>query len=214
MVDTTLVQKWETPLHLQWADLNVEAAIDSVNYSSGNALGFIYLRGLANDAAFTQAVASVLGGNIPTQPKQTVYTKQAAILWLSPDEWLLVCSYAEKNDLLNQLQTALQGVYAQVVDNSGGFMLMRIHGNNATTILRHISPYNIESLQTGQCVQTVAKKTTVVMVKVAENDYAFIFRRSFADYLWRILQKTAKPDGYALQKEWQFEDADWQRYTA
>ena len=93
-------------------------------------------------------------------------------------------------------------------------MLMRIHGNNATTILRHISPYNIESLQTGQCVQTVAKKTTVVMVKVAENDYAFIFRRSFADYLWRILQKTAKPYGYALQKEWQFEDADWQRYTA
>ena len=52
------------------------------------------------------------------------------------------------------------------------------------------------------------------MVKVAENDYAFIFRRSFADYLWRILQKTAKPYGYALQKEWQFEDADWQRYTA
>lgn len=214
MVDTTLVQKWETPLHLQWADLNVEAAIDSVNYSSGNALGFIYLRGLANDAAFTQAVASVLGGNIPTQPKQTVYTKQAAILWLSPDEWLLVCSYAEKNDLLNQLQTALQDVYAQVVDNSGGFMLMRIHGNDATTILRHISPYNFEALQTGQCVQTVAKKTTVVVVKVAENDYAFIFRRSFADYLWRILQKTAKPYGYALQKEWQFKDADWQRYTA
>ena len=214
MVDTTLVQKWETPLHLQWAELNEQAAIDSVNYSSGSALGFIYLRGIAGDTAFSKAVASVLGSDIPTQPKQTVYTKTAAVLWLSPDEWLLVCSYAEKNNLLQQLQTALKGVYAQVVDNSGGFMLMRIHGNDATTILRHISPYNFESLQTGQCVQTIAKKTTVVVVKVAENDYAFIFRRSFADYLWRILQKTAKPYGYALQKKWQFSETDWQRYTA
>ena len=214
MVDTTMLEKWETPLHAQWADLNVQAVIDSLNYSSGGALGFIYLRGVAGDAAFTQEVAAVLGGNIPTQPKQTAYTQQAAILWLSPDEWLLVCSYAEKNTLLHKLQDALKGVYAQVVDNSGGFMLMRINGTEATTVLRHISPYNFEALQTGQCVQTVAKKTTVVVVKVAENDCAFIFRRSFADYLWRILQKTAKPYSYALQKEWQFEDADWQRYTA
>ncbi len=214
MVDTTMLEKWETPLHAQWADLNVQAVIDSLNYSSGGALGFIYLRGVAGDAAFTQEVAAVLGGNIPTQPKQTAYTQQAAILWLSPDEWLLVCSYAEKNTLLHKLQDALKGVYAQVVDNSGGFMLMRINGTEATTVLRHISPYNFEALQTGQCVQTVAKKTTVVVVKVSENDYAFIFRRSFADYLWRILQKTAKPYGYAVQKQWQFGEANWQRYTA
>lgn len=214
MLNTSLTQLWETPLHTQWADLGNDAAVSSVNYGSGGALGFVHLRGLSSDAAFTQAITTVLGASVPTQPKQTVYTEQAVVLWLSPDEWLLVCAYQHKNQLLSSLQDALKGVYAQVVDNSGGFMLLRIQGDDASTVLRHISPYNVMALQTGECVQTIAKKTTVVIAKVDDNDYAVVFRRSFADYLWRILQKTAKPYGYAVQKSWQFKQADWARYTA
>lgn len=213
MLNPEIVKKWEMPLFEQWSGVRESVPTDSLNYSSGGALGFIHLRGLAHDEAFSRAVTEVLGQNVPTQPKQTVYTRRAAMLWLSPDEWLLVCAYAEKAELLQNLQTALSGVYAQVVDNSCGFMLMRIHGQNAETVLRHISPYDVESMQAGQCVQTVTKKATSTIVKVAENDYALIFRRSFADYLWRVLQKTAKPYGYALQKSWQFDQPDWQRYT-
>lgn len=213
MLDTSLIQHWEMPLHQQWAALHDEKIIDSINYSSGKALGFIHLRGHTSDAAFNGAIESVLGVSVPNAPKQTVYSDKAALLWLSPDEWLLVCAYESKFKLVLDLQDALKDVHAQVVDNSGGFMLMRVHGKEAATVLRHISPYNVLALQDGQCVSTVAKKVTVVMVKVSENDYAFIFRRSFADYLWRVLQKTAKPYGYAVQKSWQFTQPDWQRYT-
>lgn len=214
MLNPEIMQKWEMPLFEQWSNLHENAPIAGLNYSTGGALGFIHLRGLAHDEAFIRGVTEALGQSVPTQPKATVYAERAAILWLSPDEWLIVCAYADKAALLQSLQAALKGVYAQVVDNSGGFMMMRINGQFAETVLRHISPYHFQALHAGECVQTVTKKATSTIVKVAEGDYALIFRRSFADYLWRVLQKTAKPYGYALQKSWRFEQPDWQRYTA
>lgn len=214
MLNHNLTEHWEMPLHQQWQALPVSEANDSLNYSSGNALGFIHLRGLPDDNAFRLAVRAVLGADVPTTPKQLVYGGQAAVMWLSPDEWLVLCPYAAKAALLADLQAALAGIFAQVVDNSGGFMMLRIHGRHAETVLRHLTPYDVASLEAGQCVQTVMKKTTVVINKVADNDFALVFRRSFADYLWRVLQKTARPYGYALQKNWQFDHPDWQRYTA
>ena len=112
------------------------------------------------------------------------------------------------------LQAACQGVFAQVVDNSGGLMLLQIQGTAASTFLRHLSPYHVGSLQAGQVVSTVLKKTTVVLHKLADDDYVLLFRRSFADYLWRIFDKTSKPYGYGLSKHWQFTQPDWQRYSA
>lgn len=209
-----IVEKWEMPLFQQWSALASEAEHAKLNYSSGNALGFIHLRGLPEDAAFKEAVHNVVGGDLPTEPKGCTLAEKGAIMWLSPDEWLILCSYSIKADLLANLQNALSNVFAQVVDNSGGFMMLRIHGSEAETALRHLSPYNVESLQVGQCAQTFMKKTTVIINKVGENDFALVFRRSFADYLWRVLQKTARPYGHALQKQWQFTQTDWQRYTA
>lgn len=214
MLNTNLIEKWEMPLFQQWSSLVSEAEHPKLNYSSGNALGFIHLRGLANDQAFLQAVRATVGGDLPTEPKGCTLAEKGAIMWLSPDEWLILCSYANKHSLLTELQTALSSVFAQVVDNSGGFMMLRLHGSEAETALRHLTPYNVQSIAVGQCVQTFMKKTTVIINKVGENDFAVVFRRSFADYLWRVLQKTARPYGYALQKQWQFSQSDWQRYTA
>ncbi len=214
MLNPTLLEQWQTPLHAQWQHEAVAAPIASLNYSCGGALGVLQLRGLVSDPAFMAAITSVFGVSLPTQPKQAVYAKQAALLWVSPDEWLLVCPHREKDALLQGLQTALVGVYAQILDNSGGFTLMGIDGSYASTVLRHLTPYDVLSLSVGECVQTFAHKNTFMITKVADNEYAVLFRRSFADYIWRLLQKTARPYGYAVQKDWHLSQSDWQRYTA
>lgn len=213
MLNPTLLEKWQSPLHIQWQQEQEGAAIANLNYSSGGALGVLQLRGLTSDAAFMQGIASVLGTALPTQAKQAVYAEQAAILWVSPDEWLLVCAYQDKNDLLQRFQAALGGVYAQALDNSGGYSMLVIDGEYATTVLRHLSPYDILSLQIGECVQTFVHKNAFMITKVADDEYAVVFRRSFADYIWRLLQKTAQPYGYAVQKKWRLSQPDWQRYT-
>ncbi len=209
----SLIEKWQTPLHYQWKNLADQAKIGALNYSSGGALGFINLRGNIDDSDFTNAISEVLNCELPTEPKATTYAQRAAILWQSPDEWMLVCHYQTKSDLLEKLQQALKGVHAQVVDNSGGFMMMRIHGQEASTVLRHLSPYPILNLKNEECVQTIGKKTPFLICKIDNGDYALIFRRSFAEYLWKILEKTARPYGFALQKQWGFSQEDWKRYT-
>ena len=210
----TYRQHWQHPLHVQWQDLIAQNEHENVNYSAGQAVGFLQLRGKLDNQDFVTAIEKVLGVALPAKSKGSVYAEQAAILWLSPDEWLLVCAIEHKAVLFQALQDALKGIFAQVVDNTGGMMLMRVHGQEASTVLRHLSPYNVLSLQEGQCAHTVLKRSSTIMLKVAENDYAIIFRRSFADYIWRILQKTAKPYGHAIQKSWRFADDNWQRYTA
>ena len=214
MLNSTTQAYWHTPLHYQWAAVPEQTGHAALQLSSGGAVGILNLRGLLGDATFVAAIDSALGVALPTTPKQSVYAQDAAIFWLSPDEWLLVCAYAKKNEVLARLQAACKGVFAQVVDNSGGFMAMQIQGSEAKTFLRHLSPYNVSALEDSQVVSTVLKKTTVVIHKVGANDYVLLFRRSFADYLWRIFEKTAKPYGMGVSQNWHCRQADWQRYTA
>ncbi len=209
----TSIEKWQSPLHYQWLAITEGKTSSTLNYSSGNALGFINLRGLLSDEAFVHAIATILDVELPNKPKQMVYADKAAILWQSPDEWLLICHYDIKDALLSALQAALSGVFSQVVDNSGGLMLMRIHGTDASLVLRHLTPYPIGHLVDGQCVQTIGKKTPFLIAQVALDDYALIFRRSFADYIWKVLEKTAKPYQHAVQKKWGFQNENWLRYT-
>ncbi len=213
MLNSSIIKQWQMPLHAQWQSLPEQAANTRLNYSSGGALGFINLRGLVDDPAFVEAVASVLACALPTEPKGMVYAQEAAVCWQSPDEWTLICAYGVKDRLLSQLQLALKGVHAQVVDNSGGLMMLRIHGSDAATVLRHLSPYPILNIQKGRCVQTIGKKTPFLICCIDQGDYALIFRRSFAEYLWKILDKTARPYGFSLQKKWAIEEENWQRYT-
>lgn len=156
-------------------------------------MGYIVLRGKADDTAFMQGVAGVLGQALPTQPMTVLSTSAGAVLWVSPDEWLLVCKRSTRNALLIALTSALQDVFAQVVDNSGGLTALRITGPDHMLLLRQLGPYDYESLAVGRCASTVASKTGFTVVRTDTAGVVLVFRRSFADYTWRLLERTAKP---------------------
>lgn len=156
-------------------------------------MGYIVLRGKADDTAFMQGVAGVLGQALPTQPMTVLSTSAGAVLWVSPDEWLLVCKRSTRNTLLIALTNALQDVFAQVVDNSGGLTALRITGPDHMLLLRQLGPYDYESLAVGRCASTVASKTGFTVVRTDTAGVVLVFRRSFADYTWRLLERTAKP---------------------
>ena len=90
MLNSTTQAYWHTPLHYQWAAVPEQTGHAALQLSSGGAVGIINLRGLLGDAAFVAAIDSALGVALPTAPKQSVYAQDAAVFWLSPDEWLLV----------------------------------------------------------------------------------------------------------------------------
>lgn len=185
----------QSPLHAFGLDAQAvpPSALNRVVFSELPHLGYIVLRGKADDSAFMQGVASVLGHSLPVQPRQVLHAAEGAVLWLSPDEWLLVCPRSQRDTMLAALTAALKGLFAQVVDNSGGFTTLRIAGPEHLALLRQLGPYDFESQAVGTVASTVMSKTSVTVVRTDATGVLLVFRRSFADYLWRLIERTAKP---------------------
>jgi sarcosine oxidase subunit gamma len=159
-------------------------------------LAYIVLRGRADDPAFMDAVATVLGQQLPTTPMSLLSTAAGVVLWVSPDEWLLVARRAARDTLIASLTAALTEIFAQVVDNSGAYTALRLAGPGHLQLLRQLGPYNFEGLAVGRCAATVASKTGFTVARTDTAGVVLLFRRSFADYTWRLLERTARP--YAM----------------
>jgi sarcosine oxidase subunit gamma len=161
-------------------------------------LGYLVLRGRADDAAFMSGVAAVLGAPLPTQPRAVLRCAAGVVLWQSPDEWWLLCARSQRDRLVAALEEALQGCFAQVADNSGGFTALRVSGAQHLRLLQHLSPYDFERLGVGQCVSTVMSKASFTVLRSDAQGVALVFRRSFADYIWRLVERNARPYGLQL----------------
>lgn len=161
-------------------------------------LGYIIVRGDANDAAFNSAIQSVLGITLPAAPGSFVPFPQGVALWQTPDEWLLLCAGPARAAYLGELEEALSALHAQVVDNSGGLTTVYLSGANQVELLRHVSVYDFETLTSGRVVSTVCSRANIVAFRHDGHGIFVIFRRSFSDYLWRLLEKAARPYGLGI----------------
>ncbi len=160
-------------------------------------LGYISLRCDSRDETFVSAASNALGLRLPVEPCTLAATEDVKVLWLSPDEWMIVSAPGRRATLLTDLRQALAGVRSQVVDNSGGYTKIFLGGANALDVLRHVSVYDFESLQPGRVVGTTFGKSSVYAFRQA-NGYRLIVRRSFADYIWRYLVRAATPYGLGI----------------
>lgn len=161
-------------------------------------LGCLVLRGRADDNAFHAAVQSVLGAALPRQPSTFVAAAHSVALWISPDEWWLLLPRERRDTTLAALHSATTGLFAQVLDNSGSLACLHLAGPQHVTLLRHLSPYDFESLGIGGCVSTVLPKAGVTVLRGDDDGVLLLFRRSFADWIWRLLERSALTYGLAL----------------
>jgi len=160
-------------------------------------LGYISLRGNVQDSLFINAVNSALGIKLPTQPCSIIDSSFGSILWLSTDEWLLICPREQRATLQKLLETALEGIHSQVLDNSGGFTSVILQGKNASDVLHHCTVYDLSVLEAGKVVGTTFGKVSLFLQQ-DKNGYRLVFRRSFADYIWRYLERSALPYGFGI----------------
>lgn len=172
-----------------------EAGLEAAEYPN---LGYVVIRGRADDADFLAATAAVLGASLPTLPRSMLRCAAGVVLWQSPDEWWLVCERARRDLLVRSLEEALKGLFAQAVDNSGGLTAVHVSGPAHMRLLNHLGPYDFERLPVGSCVSTVISKASFTVLRTSTMGVTLVFRRSFADYIWQLVQRTARPYGMQL----------------
>ena len=157
-------------------------------------LGFLNLRGKANNTGIQAACLKVLSCELPVEANTMIESGDNRIYWLGPDEWLIVTPTGQQAKLANDLRAALKGVFSSVVDNSSGLTMLEISGDNAASLLASDCPLDLHPrvFKPGQCAQTRLAKAGMTIAPMRDGSgFEVIIRRSFADYIGLWLQDAA-----------------------
>ena len=181
----------QSPL-VEIAAANTIVDLASINITEKPYYSHYILRGLTDDAAFTDAVKTILGLDLPVQANTMVESQGLQVCWMSPDQWLLVTNNPGYSDKLSMLSGALQDVYASINDVSSGQTIVNISGEKALEVLNKGTTLDVHPavFMVGQCAQVVFAKMNVLIFPVCLDErfeYDLIVRRSFADFLGRWL---------------------------
>ena len=183
----------QTPMH------HVSDAIDAqppstkestVTLAEMELTGLLVLRATASRDALSEALKKVAGIDLP----DTLLSSESGAYcarWMTPDEWLLSCPNIESFELEQSLRSALDGHIA-VVNNSGGYSVMKLSGSDARNVLKKSTVYDVSigNFPAGKVVNTTLAKAQVTLRALPDDAFELIIRRSFADYVWLWLQRA------------------------
>ena len=158
--------------------------------------GMIDLRGRAGDERFLAKVREVLGFDLPLQPRTSTEAGEVAALWLSVDQWLIICPRAEARSLQARLAGALEGVHALAVDMSDARAIFRLEGDNGREVLNKGTSVDFTGPEIAagfvrrvRYAEIAALVHVLSMAPFACDLYVF---RSYAEYAWSFLSFTAR----------------------
>lgn len=191
----------QSPLHSFGLSTRAKVVDDSCGVWANEVppSGYISLRGEPGNAAFVIAASKVLGEKLPIEPCTYASASGVKIMWLSPDEWMIACPRERLSGLLSEFGQALSGIRSQVADNSGGYTQVMVRGAQAAAALAHCTVYDLEHLAQGRIVGTTFGKSALYLHREGSG-YCLLFRRSFADYVWRFLVRAAEPYGFGVAR--------------
>jgi sarcosine oxidase subunit gamma len=158
--------------------------------------GMIDVRGLAGDESFLAKTRDVLGFDLPLAPRTSTGAGDLAALWLSVDQWLIICPRAEAASLQARLAQALQGIHALAVDMSDARAIFRLEGDNGREVLNKGTSVDFTAPEIADgFVRRIRYAEIAALVHVlATAPFAcdlYVFR-SYAEYAWSFLSFTAR----------------------
>jgi len=155
--------------------------------------GQLILRGDAGDAAFRAGVRAATGLDLPLAPNTLNGHASARLAWLGPSEWLLTLAPGAEGAMQQQLAHALAGQHVSVVDVTDGYTTLMLEDPDAAGILARDCPldFHPRAFPVGHCAGSVLGKANALFVREAEQRFALVIRRSFAEYQWALLAHAA-----------------------
>lgn len=157
--------------------------------------GLLDLRLDPADPAVRNAAEAVLGLALPREPNRIVDGEGRSILWLGPDEFLVVSEPRGEMALAEALRQALRDHHAAVTDVSDGRTTIEIAGRHARDVLAKGCGLDLHPrvFASGKCAQTGLAKARILLRQIDERPSFEIFvERSHAEYLWLWLKDAAR----------------------
>jgi sarcosine oxidase subunit gamma len=184
-----------TPMHHVADAINAKAPTtetSSVTLAEMELTGMLVLRANASQGDLSAALNKVAGVALPETLKSTEVGTYCA-RWMAPDEWLLSCPNIETFAIEQSLRATVDGHIA-IVNNTGGYSVMRLTGEDARNVLKKSTVYDVslENFPPRKVVNTTLAKAQVTLRALPDDAFELIIRRSFADYVWLWLQRAGR----------------------
>ena len=154
-------------------------------------MSHINLRGSSDNTAYMDRMASLIGLDMPKLANTYVANELRTLMWLGPNEWLLVDEQPSAAQLLALLRDASNASFASVHEVTGANVVLEISGSKAQALLAKGCPMDLHDREfgVGDCAQTLLAKSGIILWKTDDAPvFRVIVRRSFADYvgLWLL----------------------------
>lgn len=190
----------ESPLHhAQLDQLIGQSNAGGIVLHEHKLLGHLNLRGNSADTEFLAGVQEALGVALPITPCSSAKSELAQIMWLAPDEWLIVVASGTEVDVEQKLRTYLKGHFA-VSDISGAQTILELSGSNIIELMKKSTGYDLhlDSFPVGKVVGTTFAKAGAHILRVSEDTFQLVIRRSFSDYIWLWIQQGSQEYGLTI----------------
>ena len=152
------------------------------------------LRGSLSEKKFITSTKKHLSQQFPASPNSFYDHTKVRVIWLGPDEWLILTDAAELDTLKDDLTRALIKSHSALVDVSDNSTIIEIKGRYSREILMKGCSLDIHPsvFQTGCSAQIDLGLANIILLKTADEPiYQIIVRASFASYLWDWLVDAA-----------------------
>ena len=174
-------------------------SFDNFSMKEKTPIAKINLRGNLKNIEFTRIAEKILEISLPKEAGNTSVKEKITLLWLGPNEWLLVSNveiaketnvYELEQVLFDEISKTNLGAVTNVTDH---FTIFSLSGSNIFEVLSKGCPYDFDSedFLDNRVVQTILSNIDVTIHRKSKNEIDLYVRRSFADYLWNWLKDSA-----------------------
>lgn len=163
-------------------------------------LGHLTLRCDSSNKEQLKVVEQIMGAALPVKPLTSVENGENVMLWMSPDEWLMLIPGLKAFEIETQFRQNMPGHYS-LVNSSGGSTVIELSGENVVDVLKKSTPidFHPSEFPVGKVVSTVFAKSTATIRRTDDQTFELVVRRSFADYIWLWLQDASREYGLVIK---------------
>ncbi|WP_417209863.1 sarcosine oxidase subunit gamma [Antarctobacter sp.] len=159
--------------------------------------GMITLRGDLSAPEVSAAVTDLTGQPLPDRRGANT-AGDTGLLWMSPDELLILVPYRQAGSAVDRLNAALAGQHCLVVNVSDMRALFQLRGTQIRDVLAKLAPVDFapEALPAGELRRTRFAQVAAGVWLVDDSTARVFCFRSVAEYMFNLLSTVADPDSF------------------
>lgn len=165
-----------------------------ISFAARTGLTLLDLRGNPQDPVFLASACAAFGAALPLAPNTTAAADNCEMLWLGPDEWLLV----RRTPVAVNERFAIE--HGFLTDVSHGRAGLQISGPRTLDLLAKGCSLDLHprAFDVGRCAQTSLAHTGVLLHLRESGRFEIYCARSYAQHLWHWLTEAAAEFGYEV----------------